>query len=133
MNGEGAFLDSNMLLYLRSGDVLKAEIIEDILRMRPLVSIQVLNEFASVSRRKFRREWSEIVDALQHIKAICRVLPLTLAVHERGLALAAAHGFTVYDAMIVAAAESGNCFTLYSEDMQDGRKIGGVTIRNPFK
>ncbi len=42
------------------------------------------------------------------------------------------HGFPIYDALIVAAALEARCDTLYSEDMQHGRQIGGLTIVNPF-
>ena len=37
-----------------------------------------------------------------------------------------------YDALIVASAIEAGCDTLYSEDMQHGRTIGGVAIVNPF-
>lgn len=42
------------------------------------------------------------------------------------------YGFHVYDAMIVAAALIAKARTLYSEDLQDGQRIEGVVIRNPF-
>lgn len=133
MSASGVFLDTNTLLYLRSDDAAKADAVEKLLRLRPVISVQVLNEFASVSRRKLGQGWPEIAEALEHIKAICPVIPLTLAVHERGVALATEHGFSLYDAMIVAAAEAAGCDTLFSEDMQDGRRLGAVTIRNPFR
>jgi predicted nucleic acid-binding protein len=34
--------------------------------------------------------------------------------------------------MIVAAALEANCTILYTEDLQNGQKIGALTIRNPF-
>jgi predicted nucleic acid-binding protein len=34
--------------------------------------------------------------------------------------------------VIVAAAMGAGCDTLWSEDMQHGRVIGGLTIRNSF-
>ena len=34
--------------------------------------------------------------------------------------------------LIVAAAIEGGCDTLFSEDMQHGRSIGGLAIVNPF-
>jgi predicted nucleic acid-binding protein len=34
--------------------------------------------------------------------------------------------------MIVAAALLAGCDTLYSEDLQDGQRIDGLLIRNPF-
>ena len=50
------------------------------------------------------------------------------------MALARNHGFAVYDALIVASALAAECDVLYSEDLQDGRRIeGAVTIHNPFR
>jgi predicted nucleic acid-binding protein len=39
---------------------------------------------------------------------------------------------SVYDAMIVASAHQAGCKALYTEDLQDGMAILGLTIRNPF-
>ena len=67
------------------------------------------------------------------VRALCRVAPVTVAVHERGLEIAARYGFAVYDAMIWAAALSVGCATLYSAaDMQAGQTIEGTTLHNPF-
>lgn len=41
--------------------------------------------------------------------------------------------FSFWDSLIVEAALQVNCDVLFSEDMQDGRKIGSLVIRNPFK
>lgn len=41
--------------------------------------------------------------------------------------------FSFWDSLIVEAAFQSGCCTLLSEDMQDGREIGPLTIRNPFK
>jgi len=35
--------------------------------------------------------------------------------------------------MLLAAATQAGCVNFYSEDMKHGQKIGGLTIRNPFK
>jgi predicted nucleic acid-binding protein len=37
-----------------------------------------------------------------------------------------------YDALIVAAAIEAGCDTLFTEDMQHGRKFGSLTVVNPF-
>jgi len=47
-------------------------------------------------------------------------------------ALAEAHRFQTYDAIILAAAASADCEILYSEDMQHGFIWGGVMVANPF-
>jgi predicted nucleic acid-binding protein len=48
------------------------------------------------------------------------------------LVLARDHTLAFYDALIVAAAIEAGCETLYSEGMQHGRSVGGLTIVNPF-
>ena len=133
MSADSRFFDTNILLYARSDDDVKLMKSEQILRDGGVVSVQVLNEFANVSRRKWRRDWLEIRAALIAFRASLRVEPVTIETHERGLALAERYGFAVYDAMIVAAAERAGCKVPYSEDMQDGMVIGGLTLRNPYK
>jgi predicted nucleic acid-binding protein len=41
-------------------------------------------------------------------------------------------GYSFWDSQIIASAEAAGAETLYSEDMQDGRAIAGLIIRNPF-
>jgi predicted nucleic acid-binding protein len=128
------FFDTNVLLYLIGSDSAKADRAEQLLSNGGVISVQVLNEFASVASRKQRMPWSEIDDALAGFRGLFRVEPLTIEVHERGMALARNHGFAVYDALIVASALAAECDVLYSEDLQDGRRIeGAVTIHNPFR
>lgn len=132
MSADPVFADTNVLLYLLSSHADKADRAEGILRQRPVISVQVLNEFASVSRRKFGRAWTELAETLQRLRIICPVVAVTEVIHVRGIALAANNGLSICDAMIVAAAESAGCRILFSEDMQDGRRIAGLTVRNPF-
>lgn len=95
----------------------------------------MLNEFATVARRKLGRSWPEISQAVADIRAVCPPpVPLTTRTHEHALTLAATSGFAFYDALIVAAALQAKCTVLLSEDMQDGQVIEGrLTIRNPFR
>lgn len=133
MNAEGVFVDTNVLLYLYDDDPAKAQRVADVLLLRPLISVQVLNEFANVSLRKLSMTWPDIRKALYHIRSVCPVLPLTVETHGRGVELASLHKLAVYDAMIVAAAEAGGCDVLFSEDMQHGRRIAGLRIADPFR
>lgn len=128
------FLDSNILLYLLSDDSAKADCSEGLLRQGGTISVQVLNEVTNVMRRKLRLEWPEIREFLVLVRSFVSVEPLTVDIHELGVRLAEHHGFSLYDAMIVAAALSAGCDTLMSEDMQDGLRVEGLlTIRNPFR
>jgi predicted nucleic acid-binding protein len=128
-----AFLDTNIFLYLLSADPIKAGIAEDIAAGGGIISVQVLNEFASVASRKLQMPFEEIQEILSQIRTICAVEPITVDMHDRGMQLAMQYSFSIYDAMIVAAALLADCTTLYSEDMQHGQVIDHrLTIKNPF-
>ena len=127
------FVDTNVLLYLISADTAKAERAEQILAGRIVISVQVLNEFANVARRKHSLDWDELAQVLAGIGSFCDVQDLTLAVHQRGLALARRYQFSLYDAMIAAAALEAGCSSLLSEDFQAGQRIAGqLRVVNPF-
>lgn len=127
------FFDTNVVLYLLSADRVKADRSEALLAHGGVVSVQVLNEFVSVATRKLRLPWSDIREVLAAVRAACTVVPVTLDAHERALDLIEHHGLSVYDALIVAAALDAGCTTLWTEDMQDGRRFDDrLTLRNPF-
>ena len=127
------FVDTNVLLYLLTDDAAKAERAEALLSSRIVISVQVLNEFANVARRKLGLPWPDVEQALVDIRRFANVQPLLLDTHERGVALAKRYQLSVYDAMIAAAALEAGCTTLASEDFSAGRRIEGrLTIRNPF-
>jgi predicted nucleic acid-binding protein len=46
--------------------------------------------------------------------------------------LAADHGLSIWDSVIVAASANAGCRLLLSEDLQDGFTWHGVTLVNPF-
>lgn len=132
MNGGERFFDTNVVLYLLSEDAAKADRAEELLRLGGVVSVQVLNEFASVAVRKLGMSFDEIREVLDPLRTVCQVVSITAETHDLGLRLAQRYGLSVYDAMIVAAALLAGCKTVVSEDMQDGQVIDGLTVRNPF-
>jgi predicted nucleic acid-binding protein len=131
--GAETFLDTNVLLYLLSGDARKAEQAEEAIANGGVVSVQVLNEFASVATRKLGMKLAEAVEILGVIRRLCAVTPLDAETHDLGMALAERHRISLYDAMIVASARLAGCTTLLTEDLQDGARLEGTRIRNPFR
>lgn len=129
-----AFFDTNVLVYVVGQTDERTAKAEALVASGGVVSVQVLNELASVSRRKLGMSWEEIGDALAAIRVLCpSPMPLTIDTHDAGVRIAAKYGFPFYDALIAAAALEAECTTLYSEDFQDGQVIEGrLTVRNPF-
>lgn len=130
----GNFFDTNILLYLVSSDLPKADRAEAILAEGGAVSVQVLNEIANVARRKMGMSWSEAHALLGMLRGLVTVHPLTVETHDTGLELAERYGLSLYDSMIAAAALLVGCDRLWSEDMQHGMLLEGtMRIINPFR
>ncbi len=127
-----AFFDTNIILYRLSGDAFRADRANELLERGGMVSVQVLNEFAAVATRKLRMSPPEIRDILDTVQSLCRVVPLEIETHDRALDLAERYRFSIYDALIVAAAIGAGCTTLWTEDLNHGQRVERVTIRNPF-
>jgi len=130
----GSFFDTNVLLYIASGDLTKADRAEELIGAGGTISVQVLNEIANVARRKMAMSWTDTRAFLSMIRGLLPVEPVTIDVHETGLALAERHGLSIYDAMIAASALHADCDTLWSEDMQHGSVLDNrLRIVNPFR
>jgi predicted nucleic acid-binding protein len=98
-----------------------------------IVSVQVLNEFASVATRKLGMSVAEVRESLAVVRAVCRVVPVTEETHDRGLELVERYGLSVYDGLIAAAALLAGCAELLAEDLQAGQVVDGrLTVTNPF-
>ena len=126
------FFDSNVILYLLSGDVIKADRAQSLLAAGAVISVQVLNEVTSVCQRKLKMPWAEIDTLLLAVKAACKVVPLTVASHEKAVELAKRYRLSFYDANIVASAIIAGAPALLTEDMHNGLLIDGLKLQNPF-
>ena len=129
-----SFFDTNVLMYLASGDPVKANRAEAVLRDGGAISVQVLNEIANVARRKMRMSWRETRSFLESVRGLLAVHPVTVETHELSVALAERYNLAIYDAFIAASALLAECDRLWSEDMQDGLAIERkLRVVNPFR
>jgi predicted nucleic acid-binding protein len=129
----GSFFDTNVLVYLASGDPAKADRAEAMIAGGGGISVQNLNELANVARRKIGMSWQDTHAFLSLLRGLLNVHPVSVETHETGLALAERYQLSIYDSMIAASALQAGCDTLWSEDMQHGIVIDGrLRIVNPF-
>jgi predicted nucleic acid-binding protein len=129
-----AFFDTNVLIYAVALDDPRNARAEELLSSGGTISVQILNEFVSVARRKILMPWRDVKGALDAFHVLCpSPLPITMELHEAARKIAEQRGYGINDALVIAAALQAECATLYSEDFQDGQTIDGrLTIRNPF-
>jgi predicted nucleic acid-binding protein len=133
------FIDTNVLVYAHDTDAgarhaaaktLLAELWDN---RNGSLSTQVLQEFYAVVTRKFKPpmprakaraivaaygEWCDVATEPQLIVAASR--------------LEEEHRLSFWDSLIVQAAIQAGAELLVSEDMQNGRRFGALTIENPF-
>ncbi len=134
------FLDTNVLVYSFDQSVpekqqLATHLIETALQNEQgTISSQVIQEFLSLAGRKFASPLNLRAQRLYLstvLRPLCHHYP-SEGFYERALDTADLTGFSLYDSLIVTAAIDCNCAYLFSEDMQHGRNIQGLTILNPF-
>ena len=133
------FLDTNVLIYWVDAGP-RADQVERLLEGDAVISVQVLNEFANVLRKKRGMPLNAISELVETLLHICDVCDLSVRVHRAALELAARYKLGIYDANILAAAAEMGCAAVYSEDMQHGMSIkipkslgdGALSIKNPF-
>jgi len=134
------FIDTNVLVYWVD-DSARADTVEKLLAGECVISVQVLNEFAHVLRRKRAMALADVKFLCDTLISTCEVYDLSVRTHQTTMALMARCSLSLFDANIVAAAGLSGCAILCSEDRQDGLNIllpesagaGALSIRNPFR
>ncbi len=130
----GSFFDTNVLVYIASGDPVKADRAEAIIGEGGVISVQVLNELTNVARRKMQMAWPDTHAFLSMLRGLLTVAPITVETHETGLAIAERYNLSTDDAMIAASALHADCDIVWSEDLQHGLALGErLRIINPFR
>ena len=136
-----AFLDTNILIYSISAseeplEFTKKSLAGDLLQRRNdlVLSTQVLQEFYVQVTRASRPGALSHELACEFIESWKRfqIVPVTADLVDRALLIRRETGFQYWDCAIIAAAQIAGCDTLLTEDMQEGRILGGVTLSNPF-
>jgi predicted nucleic acid-binding protein len=129
------FFDTNVLIYAVAKNDPRAAEAEALLASGGRVSVQSLNEFASVARRKLDLSWKEVKELLEAFCILCPdPLPISHDTHQAAVTIAEKYRYGIYDALIISAALEAGCETLYSEDLHHGQVVNRqLTIRNPFR
>ena len=134
MSGD-SFIDSNIWLYAFMDEsspkhALAKTLIE---RNNVVLSTQVVNEVCNNLIRKAGYTESEIQQTIRNLAAVYPILDVTLPIIRQASVLRVAYRLSYWDSLILATAQDAGCSVVYSEDMQDGLRIGALTLRNPFK
>lgn len=133
MNSPRQFFDTNILVYAFVKSDRRMPRAQQILSSGGVVSVQILNEFAAVMRRKLLLDVRAVRELIDEIMVHCpRPRPLTLDTHHVGMRLCERYGFSIFDGTMIASALEAGCRVLYTEDLHHGQEIEGLRIDNPF-
>ena len=137
-NSPDDFIDSNILVYLfdetnlekyHRARVLVNRLVDD---KSGCISYQVVQETLNVITSKLGISHRRAVEFLDETLAPLWQIDPSTELYLSALELRERYGFSFYDSLIVAAALEAGCTRLYTEDMQHGQQIQGLTIQNPF-
>ena len=134
------FVDTNVLVYRFDNDepakqARAREILDTEGKGRDLVlSTQVLQEFYVSVIRKLSRPLAEsdALEAVRHLTALS-VVHVDVELITIAIIFSQEHKISFWDALIVATARSAGCRELLTEDLQDGWRIDGLEVVNPFR
>jgi predicted nucleic acid-binding protein len=126
-------IDTNIAIYAFTKDH-KRQTAMELLSAGPKISVQLLNEFASVGLRKRKLDWLELEESLDIITRLASSMrAVGYDVHDLARVIAQRYNIGFYDSLFVAAAKLDHCEILYSEDMHHGLVVEDkLTIINPF-
>ena len=94
------FFDTNVLIYAVGKNDPRASRAEALLASGGVVSVQSLNEFVSVARRKLGMSWKEVKELLDIICILCPdPVPISLDTHRGAVAIAEKYGYSIYDSL----------------------------------
>ena len=135
-----SFVDTNVFVYLFDRDSpAKQSAARQILQTeglqgRIVLSTQVLQEFYVSVTRKLGQPLSES-DGAEAAHDLCAfdVVEVDKEMVLRSMTLSRAERLSFWDALIVEAAQIRRCDRLLTEDLQDGRRLGSLSITNPFR
>jgi predicted nucleic acid-binding protein len=139
MSGNKTFLDTNIIVYAfdtsakRKHEIAKQILIDLWDSGRGLLSTQVLQEFYVTVTQKIPKP----LDRKLAAQAIKDLLHWDIVINDgdaiiEAIGIQAKHKYSFWDAMIIQAAIKGGAELILSENLDRGRKIQGVALRNPF-
>jgi predicted nucleic acid-binding protein len=135
---EPVFVDTNVWVYaVDTADPAKREralkAIEPAQGRDVVVSTQVLAEFYAVVTRKLSVPVPpDEAEAMVHQLLALPVVAVDASLVATAIAGSREWQISIWDALIIRAAEVAGCRRVLSEDLADGRTYGSIVVENPL-
>lgn len=132
-----SFIDTNVLVYAEASDApLKQRAALTLLKGLyeeglGVLSTQVLQEYCNVALKKLKLPAQYVRSQLDLYEQF-EVVQVTPAIIHAGLDIHQTRSVSFFDAIVLASAHAAGCNVIWTEDMNAGEVIHGVSIANPF-
>ena len=132
-----SFIDTNIIVYANdTRDPVKQKLAVEVIRRgmisrTAVISIQVLQEFASVALTKLGQREDIVLKQLDLLGNLEIIEPKHTSVC-RAVELRKLYGISFWDSLIITSAEESRCDQIISEDLNPGQFYAGATVVNPF-
>ena len=132
-----SFIDTNVLVYAQASDApLKQRAALALLKGLyeeglGVLSTQVLQEYCNVALKKLKLPAQYVRSQLDLYEQF-EVVQVTPAIIHAGLDIHQTRNVSFFDAIVLASAHAAGCDVIWTEDMNAGEVINGVSIANPF-
>jgi predicted nucleic acid-binding protein len=132
-----SFIDTNVLIYAEASDApLKQRAALALLKglyeeSQGVLSTQVLQEYCNVALKKLKLPAQYVRSQLDLYEQF-EIVQVTPAIIRVGLDLHQTRNLAYFDAIVFASAHASGCNVIWTEGMNAGEVVNGVTISNPF-
>lgn len=131
------FIDANVLVYSIDDsegfkNLAAKSIVNELSNSKGVISTQVLQEFYNIITKKMKCPKEKAKELLQSLSECFEVHKNSVLDILRAVDISIKTQFSFWDSLIISAAISSGCRTLYSEDLNDGQNVDGVLIKNPL-
>ena len=131
------FIDTNILVYAMDAfDPIRQKRCRELLSTlnadtKGVISTQVMQEFYVTATRKLRADPLVVKQLLNAFERFDTVI-VTPEMIKEAIDCSILNRLSLWDALIVVAAESARCESIWTEDLNDGQIIRGVRVVNPL-
>ena len=134
MSDKHTFIDSNIILYLFTGDQSKKNLVNTLLTNEYTISTQVVNENVNVCLKKLKFDKNEAFAHGKNLMTTFRMVSIYQDTIANAYSISIKYKLNFWDSLIISSALENECHTLLTEDMHDGLVIEGrLQVTNPFK
>lgn len=137
MSADRISLDTNILVYAVDRDAgarhtQALEFVDGAVERDCVLTLQALCEFVAAVTSKGKMPLEDAAAQVRDWQLLFPTVAAKPSALPQAIAAVRDHSLSFWDALLWATARDAGVSVLFTEDLQDGRELGGVRFCNPF-